>query len=419
MFTFLEAFAQHSWLVLTGPDWLKYWSIPLLAGMIGWATNWLAIKMTFWPIEFIGIKPWFGWQGIVPAKTEKMTAILTDKVVSKLGTLEEFFNELEPEAIAIRMTKVISTNLDEYIDEIMMEENPVLWENLPLTIKRRIVRSARKQIAPIVNNMLHEFSKHVGELVDPKSMMIKMAKDDRGLMAQVFQQCGQEELKFVVNSGLYFGIPFGLIQMFVWIHVPQNWVLPAFGLLVGFATNWIAINAIFRPLRPISVGPWEIQGLFLKRQKQVAEIFCHLGTQRFVTLNNIMHEMLTGERAYRTRALIRRQLKPLLDGTALKTLAQFTIGLSRYVQLKHRVEEKAYELTAEAASDEAFNIERSAGLAKLFQRRMEALSPEEFQDLMRPAFQEDEWILILLGATLGLIAGTLQLVFIFGQSLIG
>ncbi|MEJ2668886.1 MAG: hypothetical protein P8077_01025, partial [Gammaproteobacteria bacterium] len=398
MSSLFETFLHTTYTALTGPDWLKFWSIPLLASFIGWFTNWLAIKMTFWPIEFIGIKPWIGWQGIVPAKTEKMTAILTDKVITKLGTLKEFFNQLEPDKIAEHMTALVRQHLEEYTDEIMLEEHPVLWENTPAWIKRRIRKTAHKHIPLIIKHLLADFGEHVGDLVDPKSMMLKMARRDRGLMAHVFQKCGEQELRFVVNSGLYFGFPFGLIQMLVWIHCPQNWVLPTFGLIVGFATNWIAINAIFRPLHPTRIGRFTVQGLFLKRQKEVAEVFCRLGTQRFVTLNNIMQEMLYGDRAYRTRSIIRRHLKPLIDATAVKTMAQLTIGLNGFVDLKRRVEEKACALTSEAVADDTFNLARSHNLAALFQKRMEDLSPEEFQDLMRPAFQEDEWILIALGA---------------------
>ena len=48
--------------------------------------------------------------------------------------------------------------------------------------------------------------------------------------------------------------------------------------------------------------------------------------------------------------------------------------------------------------------------------RMIALSSEEFQDLLRPCFQEDEIKLILVGAFLGFGAGIGQLVFVFGES---
>ena len=43
---------------------------------------------------------------------------------------------------------------------------------------------------------------------------------------------------------------------------------------------------------------------------------------------------------------------------------------------------------------------------------MLAMSNEEFQELSRPAFKEDEWILIMLGAVLGAMAGFGQLAII-------
>ena len=51
--------------------WWQYFIMPFMAGVVGWGTNVLALQMTFYPIEFIGIElfriknqPWglFGWQ---------------------------------------------------------------------------------------------------------------------------------------------------------------------------------------------------------------------------------------------------------------------------------------------------------------------------------------------------------------------
>ena len=64
--------------------------------------------------------------------------------------------------------------------------------------------------------------------------------------------------------------------------------------------------------------------------------------------------------------------------------------------------------------DRGFNEERAEVLGELLRERMADLPPEEFQDLLRPCFQEDEWKLILMGGVLGLLAGLAQLVFVFG-----
>ena len=49
--------------------------------------------------------------------------------------------------------------------------------------------------------------------------------------------------------------------------------------------------------------------------------------------------------------------------------------------------------------------------------RMKALDAESFEGVLRPAFQQDEWKLILAGAVLGLGAGVAQLVWLFGEQL--
>jgi hypothetical protein len=65
-----------------------YLLIPCVAAVVGWFTNWLAVQMIFYPIQFRGIplKRWeevplglFGWQGIVPCKTRPMTEASKDK----------------------------------------------------------------------------------------------------------------------------------------------------------------------------------------------------------------------------------------------------------------------------------------------------------------------------------------------------
>ena len=50
--------------LLSTPEFWQYLSIPVIAALIGWTTNWLAIKMTFYPLEFVGKPPLLGWQGI-------------------------------------------------------------------------------------------------------------------------------------------------------------------------------------------------------------------------------------------------------------------------------------------------------------------------------------------------------------------
>lgn len=396
------------------PDFWKYVSIPFIAGTVGWVTNWMAVQMTFYPLEFLGVRPIFGWQGIIPSKAEKMSGILVDQTLSKIGSIDEFFQQMEPEKISAHLTRSIQARIEEYTDEVMTERNAVLWENLPMLVRRRVYSRARRAIPEVMDNVVDDISKNVEDLVDLKHMISSQMREDKALMVKMFREVGDPEFRFVINSGIYFGFLFGLLQVPIFIYFPGNWVMPFFGFLVGVATNWLALNVIFRPLNPVRVGPFRIQGLFLKRQKDVAESFARLTTTEVVTLRNIMYQVVNGPRADRTKALIKRHMRPLLEGGVVRTAAQLTVGPGGYADLKKAVEEKAVDLAVLPFEDPQFNRERGAIVERIMRERMEELSSEEFQALLRPAFQEDEWILILVGGVLGMMAGFIQLFVVFG-----
>lgn len=407
---------------LAQPDWWKYLLIPVIAAAIGFGTNWLAVQMTFWPPKFIGIwEPYLGWQGVIPRKIEKMSSILVDQTVTKLGTLQEFFKEMEPDAISAHLIEAISARIEEYTDEVMLEKNHILWENLPIIVKKRVYDRARKMVPVLVEDMIKDMSENIEDLVDLKHMIISQLTNDAELLNRVIKEVGHAEFKFVIKSGIMFGFPFGVIQAIVWYIYPSLWILPVFGTLVGAITNMLALNLIFQPLEPKYINLFgkriKIQGLFLKRQNEVAEVFCRIMTTDMMTLKHLMAAMMNGPKAHRAKAMIKRHIKPFVEGGVVKTLAQITVGPSGYVDLKRTIEEKAYELSVEPFDDPDFNRERGLIVERLFRERMEALTPAEFQDLLRPAFQEDEWILIAIGGVLGFLAGVAQLIFIFGHEL--
>ena len=403
--------------ILYHPDFWKYLSIPFVAGIVGWGTNWAAIQLTFHPLEFIGRKPYLGWQGIIPSKAERMAGIFVDSTMVRLGTLPELFEQMEPAKIAAQIEKVIVPRLDKYTDEIVLRENPTLWRRTPDVLKQRIYERIRQSFPRLVDNLMRESSERIEELIDFKHMITQRLVQDRGLLNRLFLESGSKEFKFIVRSGLYFGFLFGLVQLAVWIFYPAWWVLPAFGLLVGYATNWIALNIIFRPLNPKRIGPFTFQGLFLKRQKEVAAVWCEIVTREIVNVRSIIHAMLNGPKSANTQALIKKHIEPLVQEAIdplLRVPTRLTVGNKSIEEMMNRVGEKSIEVSAEPFDDWHFNRERAEIVERLLRERMEDLPSDQFQDLLRPCFQEDEFLLILVGAALGFLAGLAQLFFVFG-----
>lgn len=404
------------WPFLGDLEFWKYVSIPFVAGLVGWGTNWAAIELTFKPLRFVGIRPFLGWQGIIPSKAGRMAAIFVDSTMIKLGTLPELFQQMEPEKIGDQVVRVIRPRLRRYTDEIMFREDDQVWRNTPEVVKERIYERVEGSLPDLVDGLLEETSRRIDELVDFKHMVVTRLTEDPALLNRLFLESGSAEFRFIIRSGLYFGFLFGLVQLAVWYHYPAAWVLPVFGMLVGWATNWIAINVIFRPLHPVRLGPFVLQGIFLKRQAEVAGAWTKLVSKEIVSIRAIVHTLVNGKRSETMRGLIRRHMEPIVGRAVApyRLPVELAVGPRTLDGIRRTVGRKSVEVATEPFDDWHFNRDRSEVVERMLHRRMVEMPPEDFQGLLRPCFQEDELKLILVGAALGFVAGLSQLVFVFG-----
>jgi hypothetical protein len=67
----------------------------------------------------------------------------------------------------------------------------------------------------------------------------------------------------------------------------------------------------------------------------------------------------------------------------------------------------------EPLTDPGFSREQSTTMRKLITDRIREMSPTDFGELLRTATREDEWLLLVHGAVLGLAGGLIHLA-VFG-----
>ncbi|GAB4414873.1 MAG: DUF445 family protein [Bacteroidia bacterium] len=401
----------------------QYATIPLISGLVGWITNVIALKMTFYPLDFVGIGK-LGWQGIIPSKAGSMAGKAVDLLTENLITIEDRFEQIEPERVAEEMEPALNRMGTQIIQETMEEHIPVIWETTPRLVKEQIFRKMSLDLPEVVEELMLDVKNNIGELLDLREMVVEALESDRELLNEIFLRVGDEEFKFIERSGFYFGAIFGVFQMGIfallgYLGWPAGWILPVAGLLVGWATNWLALKMIFEPLRPRRWLFWTFQGLFIKRQMEVAEAYARIIARRILTSRNIFERMISGPASDRVGVLIQRHVKQAVDDVAglTKPLIQLASGTQRYLAIKNRVAQRFVEELPHSIRHIFTYAEEALDIENTLRTRMQGLGPVEFVSFLRPVFQEDEWKLILVGAVLGLLAGFAQLVFVFGQSL--
>ncbi len=365
--------------------------------------------MSFYPVQFIGVG-FLGWQGVIPRKAEKMAHICIDQTLQQFGDLNSVYQKLEPHKIVEHVVNLVSPRLDEYIDAIMYEVQPVLWDNLPLFVRSKIYKWAREQLPARIEELVEDIGDDLDSLIDLKALLSRQLQEHPDLMNRIFKEAGAVELRSVINRGALIGALLGAALVPLWMNYREPWVLPLGGFFIGFITNWLAINLIFAPLRPRRFLFWKVQGLFLRRQDEISDVWARLVSEELITVERVADAMVNGDQAGRTRAIIQMHLRPMLDESlVLKVAAQVSVGMTGYTDLKRVMNDKAVVATQDVFADAAFRKERAPAVAAVLSEQMKALRPEEFQDILRPAFREEELQLMIVGGIFGAAAGLVQL----------
>lgn len=374
--------------------------------------------MTFYPIEFVGIKPFLGWQGIVPSKAGKMAEKSVDLMTSKLIDVQALFEKIEPKRVADDLQPVLEKMARQMIDEVMQKEARLVWLATPSLVKQTIYKQAVSQMPHVAEEMMLDIRDNIEEFLDLKGLVVEHLTADKTLTNEIFLKCGAEEFKFIKSSGLYFGFLFGIIQAIVWFFNDSWWLLPLGGLIVGWATNWLALKMIFNPKKEINIFGFKILGLFIKRQREVATEYSKIVSSKILTVERMFERIFRGKASDKMVTILQGHVKRSIDDQIglSRNIYQIFAGTKKYDELKDMAATRFVESLPHSIHRTFDYAEDALDLETTMREKMAGLSPEEFEGVLRPAFQEDEWILILVGAVLGGLAGLAQLLLLFSET---
>jgi uncharacterized membrane protein YheB (UPF0754 family) len=185
--------------------------------------------------------------------------------------------------------------------------------------------------------------------------------------------------------------------------------LPLIGALIGWLTNRVAIQMLFRPRQPVRIFSWRWQGLIPRRQKDLAAKVAEIIEQEILQQH-----------------VLRAELHKLPIHQWLDDFAQKIIHLRVAPKLKklpifghfigESIIEKLEVIAKEALAEEApplmeqmvSELEKNLSVRDLVRQRVEDFDMDTLErvirDLAHKEFSRIEW----LGGILGFFIGTIQ-----------
>lgn len=396
---------------------LNWLIIPLVGGLVGWFTNWLAVKMIMQPIHYVGWRP-IGWQGIVPANAAKMARTLINNSLSKIVSQSELLERVNPDDLARLIQRRIDPHVEEIVDS-MVEKTTLrglhlteyAWAMAPKKIKGMVYSAVKAKLPTIISNFIVDVRSEADGLMDINALITERLSRESELLVKLFTQACDKEFQFISRSGFYLGVPLGIPVIYIWAAYPLWWVLPVFGALVGYVTNWVALYMVFRPLEPVRFGPFVYQGIFLKRQKAVAAAYGEFFANHLITAEVLTNEVLSREASLRRiQELIQREISITVDDFRFqfKPLAMATLGVKQFKGAVDFAAGRAFDLMHPLDKEAQALINTALQIETTLSTRLGELPVQDFHDLLHPVVEEDEWKLIVVGGVLGFVAGILQ-----------
>jgi len=428
---------------LDGSSWrvaLSFASIPAVASLIGYGTNVLAIQMTFLPLEYVGCYERtfrltgfsLGWQGIIPANAVKIAEKAVTIITTRLVTVAEVFAQLDRDRIVELTRAPLLKSIERILDRVAGDHAPDVWESMSLSARHELALKACEEAEPYIGAIFDELRADVSLYLDLHALAVEKLTEDKALMNEVFKRCGEEEFRFIEVSGLYFGFLLGCMQAFIWWSLlqfrstlddpsllPLWWFLPAAGFVCGTATNTLALAIIFNPIEPIYVCGGKIHGLFLQRQAEVSHEFATISAARIITAKNCWEHILYGSRSAHFEAMVRSRVERAIDEQVgiVRPFIPLLVGSATFRAARQQAAELLVRELPSCLQATYAYTEEAMDMQQLLAGRMQMLPSAEFERVLHPAFEEDEWKLIAIGGLLGLMVGIFQLLFVFADAL--
>ncbi len=200
--------------MLENIDWfqiLKMSSIPIIGSFIGWLTNWVAIKMLFYPRQPKKIL-FLTFQGIFPKNKTRIATKLGNVVQRDLINFKDIKDKLITSDSLNNVKEEIAIKVDEALRariERMGLKN-VIPDQLVTATHKVIVKEIDRNLPNMIETTLSkvESKLNIQEIVYNK---VQGFSDER--LEQLLMDITAKEFKFIEVIGAVLGFVIGIVQL--------------------------------------------------------------------------------------------------------------------------------------------------------------------------------------------------------------
>lgn len=187
-------------------------SLPLIGAVIGWITNWVAVRMLFRPHSPVNVLG-YAVQGVIPKRRAELARSIGQVVEKELISIDDLVDAVRSREIMEKISESVAASIKVRI----MDRMPVF---VPLSVKKAVSDIITDQIKKDIPSMVGESLGRFGDLArDNISFQSMVEERINGFslerLEQVVLSVSARELKHIEILGGLLGFIIGLIQALI------------------------------------------------------------------------------------------------------------------------------------------------------------------------------------------------------------
>ncbi|MBS1587202.1 MAG: DUF445 family protein [Bacteroidetes bacterium] len=189
------------------------------------------------------------------------------------------------------------------------------------------------------------------------------------------------------------------------------WLQPFIAAFTGWFTTWIAIFMLFHPREPKRFLGITVQGIFPKRQKQVAAKLGSMVARELIHFDEIARLLKDPQKLRDLNPIISKHLDNFLEvklKEKLPVISMF-LGESTISKVKEGMMEEIESLLPDLIQQYTDSLAGSIDIERMVTDKVSNFSSDKLEEMLLNVMKKEFRFVELIGGVLGFLIGVCQL----------
>ena len=188
------------------------------------------------------------------------------------------------------------------------------------------------------------------------------------------------------------------------------YLLPIIAALIGWITNYLAIKMLFHPHQPKKILGLTFQGVFPKRQAQIAEKLGDLVANELFSMKDVAQKIEDLSTQPEALEEVGKRIEQTIRGKLISAFPMLSMFLSDEMieKVTSLFKGELEDFLRVSAQELAVKMEKSVDIQALVREKVQAFSSNKIEELLLGFMEQEFRFIEKIGAVLGFLIGCIQ-----------